>query len=98
MSVNALAEAVRQGKEVLSGRTAVTASVAVTTNFATIDAVVVTRGTATAPGVGASMYTYGVVANVVTIYAWKVTASGDATLIAATVATNVDYIIVGRRA
>ena len=97
MSVNALAEAVRQGKEVLCGESAVTASVAITTEFATIDAVVVTLKTGTAPGVNSSHFTYNVSNNVVTIYAWKVTASGNATLVAGTVETDVGYVIIGRR-
>lgn len=97
MSVNALAEAVREGKEVLVGEAAVTASVAVATQFAIIDAVVVTQKIGTAPGLGASVYTYDVSNNVVTIYAWKPTSATDPTLIAATVETNVSYTIVGRR-
>ena len=97
MSVNALAEAVRQGKEVVCGESAVTASVAITTDFETIDAVVVTQKLATAPGDNSSTFSYGVSDNVVTIYAWKPTSGSDPTLVAGTTETDVGYIIIGRR-
>lgn len=97
MSVNALAEAVRQGKEVLCGESAVTASVAITTEFATIDAVVISQKIATAPGDNSTNFTYGVSNNVVTIYAWKPTSGSDPTLVAGTTETNVGYVIIGRR-
>lgn len=93
----ALAEADRQGKELQCGEAAITASVAISTEFATIDAVVVTHNTSSAPGVGSSHFTYAVSGNTVTIYAWKVTGSADTTLVAGTVETNVGYVIIGRR-
>lgn len=93
----ALAESDREGKEVSCGESAVTASVEITTPFADIDAVLITHKSGSAPGVGSAHFTYSVSGNVVTIYAWKVTASGDATLIAGTVETNVSYAIIGRR-
>lgn len=98
MAVNALAEAVRQGKEVLCGEVAVTDDVAVTTEFATIDAVVITQKIGTAPGDGSSNFSYDVTANVVTIFAWKTTSGSDPTLVAGTVEVDVGYIIIGRRA
>lgn len=94
----ALAETERNGKELACGETAVTASVDITTEFANIDAVVITHNTGSAPGVNSSHFSYSVSDNVVTIYAWKVTASGDATLVAGTTETNVSYVIIGRRA
>lgn len=97
MSVNALAEGVRQGKELLCGEVAVTASVEVTTQFATIDAVVVTQKIGTAPGDNSTNFTYDVTDNVVTIYAWKPTSGADPTLVAGTTETDVGYIIIGRR-
>lgn len=97
MSVNALAEAVRQGKEVLCGETAVTADVDIATPFAIVDAVVVTQRIGTAPGDNSTNFTYDVVDNVVTIFAWKPTSGSDPTLVAGTTETDVGYIIVGRR-
>lgn len=97
MALNALAEAVRQGKELQCGEATLTASVAVETKFATIDAVVVTGKRSTAPGDETSWYTYDVSGNVVTIYGWKTTSGADPTLVAATDSTTVGYIIIGRR-
>lgn len=97
MSINAVAEAVRQGKELLCGETLVTASVAITTNFAIIDAVLITGKRSDAPGDETSMYTYDVSDNVVTLYGWKTTSGSDPTKVAATDETTVGYIIMGRR-
>lgn len=97
MSVNALAEAVRQGKEVLCGESLITASVAVATQFATIDAVVITQKTSDAVGDNSSNFTYDVADNVVTLYAWKPTSGADPTLVAGTTETTVSYVIIGRR-
>lgn len=93
----ALAEADRQGKELLVGETAITASVEITTGFATIDAVEIAHKTADAPGVGSIHFTYSVSGSKVTLYAWKVTATNDATLVAGTAETTVSYTIIGRR-
>lgn len=94
----ALAEAVREGKELLCGELDIaTASETITTPFAIVDAVVVTQKKATSPGVGSSVFTYDVADNVVTVYAWKVTATGNATLVAGTAASEVSYTIIGRR-
>ena len=97
MSVNALAEGVRQGKELICGETAVTDSVEITTEFATIDSVAVTQKIGTAPGDGSATFTYDVTANVVEIFAWKTTSGSDPTLVAGTVEVDVGYIIIGRR-
>lgn len=94
----ALAEAERTGKEVLAGRVEVTASVTVSTPFAEIDTVGVTRETDTAPGVTATTYTFEVDGSDVKIYAWKPTSSSDPTLIAADAASDIAYFVVGRRA
>lgn len=92
-----LAEADRGGKEVVVGSSAITASVDIDTPFANIDHVEITHNTGSAPGVNSSHFTYDVDGNTVTIYAWKPTGSGDATLIAGTTETNISYAIVGRR-
>lgn len=93
----AVAEAVREGKEIQVGETLITASVVVDTPFADIDAVLITHRTSDAPGVGSLHFTYDIVGNVVTLYAWKATGTADVTLVAGTVETTVDYIILGRR-
>lgn len=97
MSLNALAEAVREGKEVYCGESAVTASVAITTPFRTVKAVIITHKRTTAPGDDSNHFTYSVSGNVVTIYAWKYTSGTDATLVAGTTETDVSYLIVGVR-
>lgn len=93
----ALAEADRQGKEVFVKEVAVTASVAVTTPFATIDGVQITQKRATAPGLNSSVYTWDYTGGVLTIYAWKPTSATDPTLIAGTVASTVTVTVIGRR-
>lgn len=97
MTINAVGEAERQGKELVTGETAVTASVEIDTPFATIDSVSITLKTGSAPGSGSSVFTYDVSGNTVTIYAWKVTSSADNTLIAGTSEVTVGYTIIGRR-
>ena len=97
MSLNSLAETVRQGKEVEVFELAVTASVAVPTVYATVDGVQITQKIATAPGLGASTYTWNFTGGVLTIYAWKPTDATDPTLIAATVETTVTVMVIGRR-
>lgn len=52
------------------------------------------KGTA-APGVGTSVLTYGTSGGTLNIYAWKVTGSGDATLIASTGTETVGYTVTG---
>ena len=94
----AVGEAVRENKELQCGEIAVTASVTVATQFASVKAVSITQKIGTGPALGASTYTYTVsAAGVVTIFAWKPTGAGDTTLIAATVETDVGYIILGTR-
>jgi len=94
----AIAEAVREGKELQSGETAVTASVTVATNFASVKSVVITQKIGTAPGLNSSIYTYTVsAAGVVTIFAWKPTSVSNPTLVAGTVASTVGFVILGTR-
>lgn len=97
MSLNALGEAVRQGKEALCGSGALSAAgvLAVTTPFAQIDAVVATVNSSTAPETVS--LSYSISGNVVSIRGWKVTAVDDATLIASDAEESVSYIILGRR-
>ena len=48
-----------------------------------------------APGLGTSVLTYTVSENVLSIYAWRVTGAGDATLIASTGTETVAYAVTG---
>lgn len=95
----ALAEYEREGKEVVTGAVDLDGSnpTPVSTNFATIDAVVLTLNTSSAPGTSTSLLTYEVSGSTVNIYAWKITATGDATLVASDGTETVSYLIVGRR-
>jgi hypothetical protein len=70
-------------------------SVAIATGLSTVVSVNVSLKDATAPGVTTSVVSYGVSGGTVTLYGWKVTGSGDATLIAATDADVVSYSVVG---
>lgn len=100
MALNgALAEFDREGKEVLTGSVALDGSnpTPVTTGFATIDAVYLQLEGSSAPGVSTSTLTYEVSNNVVNIYAWKPTSSGDTTLVASDGTETVSYTIIGRR-
>lgn len=95
----ALAEHVREGKEVITGSTTLDGSnpTAVSTGFANIDHVSLQLMGSTAPGVSTSVLTFEVSGSTVNIYAWKPTGSGNATLIASDGTEDVSYTIVGRR-
>lgn len=94
---NALAEAVRQGKEILAEEAALDASgeLVISTPFATIDSVTALVKKATAPTTIA--LTSSVDGNDVTVHGWKATASGDVTLIASDAEETVYVVVVGRR-
>lgn len=96
MSLNAMAEAVRQGKAVLCGNGTFLAggTLAVLTEFATVDSVVATINKATAPTTRA--ITFDVSGATVTLRGWKATAAGDTTLIASDATEDVYYTIIGR--
>ena len=100
---NALGEAApvgltREGKSVLADEVALDGAnpTAVTTPFKTIDAVQVSLKGSAAPGVGTSIITYDVAGAVVNFYAWKVTGTGDTTLIASAGTETISYAIYGR--
>lgn len=96
MSINALAETKRQGKEVMIASGALAAGVlAVTTEFATIDSVQATIQSSTAPLT--VTLTWSVSGNVVTVRGWKPTNASTTTLIATTGTETVNVLIVGRR-
>lgn len=98
----ALAEAAREGKEVLTGTIQLDGSnpTTITTPFAQIDAVAVQLLGSSAPGLGTSVVTASFTASgdsTVDLYAWKPTGATDPTLIASTGTESVSYTIVGRR-
>jgi hypothetical protein len=95
---SALGEVERNGKEIVVGRLELTADETVSTPFAQIDAVMVMKETDTAPGVTTTTYTFDVDGSDVNIYAWKPTSTSNPSLVAATDASDVSYIIIGRRA
>jgi len=97
MALNALAEAVRQGKAVQceNGSLDSSGELAIATEFATIDSVVATVNKATAPTT--SQLTYSVSGSTVTIHGWKATATADTALIASDANEDVSVVIIGRR-
>lgn len=99
MAINAVGEYNREGKEILTGTVALDGSnpTPVTTGFATIDHVDIQLTGSSAPGVSTTTFSWEAVGNVVNIYAWKPTGSGNATLIASDGTETVSYCIYGRR-
>jgi len=63
--------------------------------LSTVVSVHVSLKNGSAPGVGTSVLTYDIDGTTVNVYAWKVTASGDATLIASTGTETISYQIIG---
>jgi len=68
---------------------------AVSTGLSTIVSVDLQLEGSSAPGVGTSNVTYTKSGGTVSIYAWKVTASGNATLVASTGTETVSYTVIG---
>lgn len=67
----------------------------VTTGLSSIAAVFLTLKSQTAPGVETSVLSYDTTGGTLNIYAWKVTATNDATLVASTGTETVGYIAIG---
>lgn len=89
--------AVAAGYKIARGETALDGSnpTPVTTGLATITGCAVAIKLTTAPGVGTSNITYGSSTGTLNLYGWKVTGTGDATLIASTGTENVGWVCVG---
>lgn len=69
---------------------------AVTTDLTTVIAATVTLKATAAPGVDPTTFSVGYSGSTLNIYAWKITATGDGTLIASTNSTaTVDWIAIG---
>ena len=93
-----LRETVPQNKEIIAAESAITASITVSTEFATVYSVQVTQKRTTAPALDSIIYTYDVASDgTVSIFAWQTTAAADSTLIPGTVPSTISYIIIGRR-
>ena len=60
-----------------------------------ITSAVVSLKGSSAPGLGTSVLSYEISDNTLSIYAWKVTGAGDATLIASTGTETVTYAVTG---
>lgn len=99
MAINAVGEYNREGKEILTGTVDLDGAnpTPVTTGFTTIDHVHVALTGSTAPGVSTTTFSWEADGNVVNIYAWKPTGSGNATMVASDGTETVSYVIVGRR-
>lgn len=89
--------AVAAGYKIARGETALDASnpTPVTTGLTTITGCSASIKLATAPGVGTSVVTYGSSSGTLNLYGWKVTATGDATLIASTGTETIGWVCVG---
>lgn len=67
----------------------------IVTGLTTVVGFALTLSTASAPGVGTSSVTGVISSGTINAYGWKVTGSGDATLIASTGTENVAWVAVG---
>ena len=88
---------VAAGYKIARGETALdgTNPTAAATGLTTIVACSASIKLATAPGVGTSVVTYGTSSGTLNLYGWKVTAQGDATLIASTGTETIGWVCVG---
>jgi len=88
---------VAAGYKIARGETALGGSnpTAVTTGLATITGCSLTMKATAAPGVGTSVVTYCSSSGTMNMYGWKVTATGDATLIASTGTETIGWVCVG---
>lgn len=89
--------AVAAGYKIARGETALDGSnpTPATTGLTTIVACSATIKATAAPGVGTSIVTYGSSSGTLNLYGWKVTATGDATLIASTGTETIGWVCVG---
>lgn len=85
------------GYKLARGETALDGSnpTPVATGLTTIVAVALALKKNSAPGVGTSVVTYDTTAGTLNLYGWKVTATGDATLVASTGTETVGWIAIG---
>lgn len=93
----ALAENVRRNARVETGQATFTGSTVITVPgpMRTITHAVVEQVIGTAPGLGPSNFTVTYTNNQLTIFAWMPTSATNPTLIAATSAATVDWVVFG---
>lgn len=99
-SVTNAVAGVASGYKIARGSTALDGSnpTPVTTGLATVVSATVTLRGSSAPGVGTSVLTQANTnwgTGALSVYAWKVTGAGDATLIASTGTETFDWVAVG---
>lgn len=85
------------GSKVAGGSIALdgTNPTAIVTGLATVTGFSATLQGSAAPGVGTIVLTHAIASGTVSVYAWKVTATGDATLIASTGTETISWVAFG---
>lgn len=97
--LGALAEAVREGKEIVVGEAALDGSnpTPITHTFRVVKNVQLTLKGTSAPGLSTSVLTYDVSGQTLNVYGWMPTGATNPTLIASTGTETFSYMIVGIR-
>lgn len=89
----------RDGRKIARGVTAVTgAATNIATGLAQVEDMQISIKRATAPALEVALTTWGLgaAAGQINLYCWKPTAANDCTLIAATVAVDVEWLAIGK--
>ena len=89
----------RDGRTIARGVTSVTgAATDIATGLAQVEDVQISIKRATAPALEVALATWGLggTAGQISLYCWKPTAANDCTLIAATVAVDVEWLAIGK--
>jgi len=89
----------RDGRKIARGVTSVTGSATnIATGLSQVEDVLVSIKRSTAPGLEVALATWGLgaAAGQINLYCWKPTAASDCTLIAATVAVDVEWLAIGK--
>lgn len=97
ITTHALVAGAEAGYVIVSGETALDGSnpTAIATGLSLVGGFSATLKGSAAPGVGTSVVTYTSSGGTVSVYAWKVTATGDCTLIASTGTETIGWTAVG---
>ena len=89
----------RDGRKIARGVTSVTGSATnIATGLSQVEDVLVSIKRSTAPALEVALATWGLgaAAGQINLYCWKPTAANDCTLIAATVAVDVEWLAIGK--
>ena len=89
----------RDGRKIARGVTSVTGSATnIATGLSQVEDVLVAIKRSTAPALEVALATWGLgaAAGQINLYCWKHTAANDCTLIAATVAVDVEWLAIGK--